>query len=144
VSSVRVTRARLFRLLWLSIAAAVATTSLKVLAWSLTGSVGHDEVERVEAALREAVPYATLFAHLEPIEDPRSYDDYAARPARGGDYDGPAWRASAGSMTPDQAASRCPGTPNGASRPSRSWWRPQSRTLKRGPTRGGVAIPLPG
>lgn len=36
---------------------------------------GHDEVERVEAALREALPYATVFTHLEPLEDPRSYDD---------------------------------------------------------------------
>ena len=31
---------RLFRLLWLSIAAAVATISLKTVAWLLTGSVG--------------------------------------------------------------------------------------------------------
>jgi divalent metal cation (Fe/Co/Zn/Cd) transporter len=35
-----VTDARLFRLLRLSIGAAVATITLKVLAWSLTGSVG--------------------------------------------------------------------------------------------------------
>jgi divalent metal cation (Fe/Co/Zn/Cd) transporter len=33
-------QARLFRLLWLSIAAAVATISLKTVAWLLTGSVG--------------------------------------------------------------------------------------------------------
>jgi hypothetical protein len=31
---------RLYRLLWLSIAAAVATISLKTVAWLLTGSVG--------------------------------------------------------------------------------------------------------
>src|SRR3954451_3481062 len=31
---------RLFRLLWLSVAAAVATISLKTIAWLLTGSVG--------------------------------------------------------------------------------------------------------
>ena len=31
---------RLFRLLWLSIAAAVATITLKLSAWALTGSVG--------------------------------------------------------------------------------------------------------
>jgi cation diffusion facilitator family transporter len=36
---------------------------------------GHDELERVEGALLEALPYATVFTHLEPIEDPRSYDD---------------------------------------------------------------------
>jgi divalent metal cation (Fe/Co/Zn/Cd) transporter len=42
-------------------------------AWSVQR--GHDEAERVEAALREALPYATIFTRLEPIEDPRSYDD---------------------------------------------------------------------
>jgi cation diffusion facilitator family transporter len=36
---------------------------------------GHDEVERVEAALLERIPYATVFTHLEPLEDPRSYAD---------------------------------------------------------------------
>ena len=36
---------------------------------------GHDEVERVEGALRGRLSYATVFTHLEPIEDPRSYDD---------------------------------------------------------------------
>jgi cation diffusion facilitator family transporter len=36
---------------------------------------GHDEVERIEDALREQLPYATVFTHLEPLEDPRSYDD---------------------------------------------------------------------
>jgi len=38
---------------------------------------GHDEAERIEAALRERLPYATVFTHLEPIEDPRSFDDIA-------------------------------------------------------------------
>lgn len=36
---------------------------------------GHDVVEQVEAALRERLPYATVFTHLEPAEDPRSFDD---------------------------------------------------------------------
>jgi len=36
---------------------------------------GHDEVERVERALRDRLPYVTVFTHLEPLEDPRSYDD---------------------------------------------------------------------
>ena len=36
---------------------------------------GHHEAERVEAALRQRLSYATVFTHLEPIEDPRSYDD---------------------------------------------------------------------
>ncbi|MEA2516231.1 MAG: hypothetical protein QOG16_69 [Actinomycetota bacterium] len=36
---------------------------------------GHDLAEEVEAALREQLPYATVFTHLEPAEDPRSFDD---------------------------------------------------------------------
>jgi cation diffusion facilitator family transporter len=36
---------------------------------------GHDVVERVEKALRDALPYATVFTHLEPAEDPRSFND---------------------------------------------------------------------
>ena len=42
-------------------------------AWSVQR--GHDVVEAVEAALRERLPYATVFTHLEPAEDPRSFDD---------------------------------------------------------------------
>jgi cation diffusion facilitator family transporter len=38
---------------------------------------GHDVVEQVEAALRERLPYASVFTHLEPAEDPRSFDDTA-------------------------------------------------------------------
>jgi cation diffusion facilitator family transporter len=36
---------------------------------------GHDVVEEVEAALRARLPYATVFTHLEPADDPRSFDD---------------------------------------------------------------------
>src|SRR4051794_8523229 len=36
---------------------------------------GHDVVEDVEARLRERLPYATVFTHLEPAEDPRSFAD---------------------------------------------------------------------
>jgi divalent metal cation (Fe/Co/Zn/Cd) transporter len=36
---------------------------------------GHDVAEDVEAALRERLPYASVFTHLEPAEDPRSFDD---------------------------------------------------------------------
>ena len=36
---------------------------------------GHDVVEDVEAALRERLPYATVFTHLEPADDPRSFAD---------------------------------------------------------------------
>jgi cation diffusion facilitator family transporter len=54
-------------------------------AWSVQR--GHDLVEQIEAALHERLPYATIFTHLEPAEDPRSFEDtaldretYAARP----------------------------------------------------------------
>jgi cation diffusion facilitator family transporter len=36
---------------------------------------GHDMAEEVEAALRARVPHATVFTHVEPVEDPRSFDD---------------------------------------------------------------------
>jgi divalent metal cation (Fe/Co/Zn/Cd) transporter len=36
---------------------------------------GHDVVEEVEAELRDRLPYATVFTHLEPAEDRRSFDD---------------------------------------------------------------------
>jgi cation diffusion facilitator family transporter len=42
---------------------------------SWTVQQGHDVVEAVEAALRERLPYATVFTHLEPAEDPRSFAD---------------------------------------------------------------------
>jgi divalent metal cation (Fe/Co/Zn/Cd) transporter len=44
---------------------------------SWTVQRGHDVVEQVEAALRERLPYASVFTHLEPAEDPRSFDDAA-------------------------------------------------------------------
>lgn len=43
--------------------------------WSV--QAGHDLVERVEADLRVAVEPATVFTHLEPIEDPASFEDVA-------------------------------------------------------------------
>jgi cation diffusion facilitator family transporter len=43
--------------------------------WSV--QQGHDLAEEVEAALREKLPYATVFTHLEPVEDPRSFEDTA-------------------------------------------------------------------
>ncbi len=38
---------------------------------------GHQFVERVEAAVRAAVPNCSVFTHLEPIEDPVSFADIA-------------------------------------------------------------------
>jgi divalent metal cation (Fe/Co/Zn/Cd) transporter len=38
---------------------------------------GHDLAERVEASLRECLPGANVFTHLEPAEDPRSFADTA-------------------------------------------------------------------
>ncbi len=42
--------------------------------WSVQHS--HDLVERIESALDERVSSVSLIAHVEPREDPRSYDDY--------------------------------------------------------------------
>jgi cation diffusion facilitator family transporter len=36
---------------------------------------GHDVVEEVEAELRRRLPHSTVFTHLEPAEDPRSFAD---------------------------------------------------------------------
>lgn len=36
---------------------------------------GHDLLERIEEHVRSAVPNSTVFTHLEPIEDPVSWDD---------------------------------------------------------------------
>lgn len=38
---------------------------------------GHDLLERVEGRLTEAVPHLVVDTHLEPLEDPRSYEDAA-------------------------------------------------------------------
>ena len=44
-------------------------------AWTV--QAGHDLVERVEAAICDALPDTTVLTHMEPSEDPRAYDDYA-------------------------------------------------------------------
>jgi divalent metal cation (Fe/Co/Zn/Cd) transporter len=36
---------------------------------------GHAEAEEIEASLRAAVPRLTVFTHLEPVEDPVSWED---------------------------------------------------------------------
>ena len=40
---------------------------------------GHDLVEDIEERLRAAVDHLEVSAHLEPIEDPRSYEAYRPR-----------------------------------------------------------------
>jgi cation diffusion facilitator family transporter len=42
-------------------------------AWSVQR--GHDLAEQVEADLRGVFEHATVFTHLEPLEDPASFDD---------------------------------------------------------------------
>ena len=36
---------------------------------------GHDLAEEVEAAVRARLPYVTVSTHVEPLEDPRSFED---------------------------------------------------------------------
>lgn len=36
---------------------------------------GHDLLERIEDEVRLAVPFSTVFTHIEPIEDPASFQD---------------------------------------------------------------------
>ncbi|HEY3686239.1 MAG TPA: cation diffusion facilitator family transporter [Streptosporangiaceae bacterium] len=53
-----------------------AFVSLHVLvpgAWTVQR--GHDVAEDIEAALRRALPHAVVSTHIEPVEDPRSYED---------------------------------------------------------------------
>lgn len=44
-------------------------------AWTV--QQGHDWLERIEADIRRAVPYAHVTTHLEPLEDPISLSDQA-------------------------------------------------------------------
>lgn len=36
---------------------------------------GHELLERIEADVRDAIPQSTVFTHIEPVEDPSSFDD---------------------------------------------------------------------
>jgi divalent metal cation (Fe/Co/Zn/Cd) transporter len=36
---------------------------------------GHQLLERIESDVRAALPNATVFTHLEPLDDPASFDD---------------------------------------------------------------------
>jgi cation diffusion facilitator family transporter len=42
-------------------------------AWSIQR--GHDLSEEIEAKIIEVLPHATVSTHVEPIEDPRSWED---------------------------------------------------------------------
>jgi cation diffusion facilitator family transporter len=42
---------------------------------SWTVQRGHDLLERIESDLRASLPGVTVFSHLEPMEDPRSFAD---------------------------------------------------------------------
>ncbi len=42
---------------------------------------GHDLAERLENEIRQAVPHVEVLTHLEPLEDPRSWDDPRNPPA---------------------------------------------------------------
>jgi len=41
---------------------------------------GHDLVEAMEAEIRHRLPAASVFTHIEPLEDPRSYRDQGLDP----------------------------------------------------------------
>src|SRR5215216_7116916 len=66
---------RLFRLLWLSIAAAVATIALKLTAWALTGSVGllSDAAESVVNLVAAVVAMAALRWAVKPADEEHAY-----------------------------------------------------------------------
>ncbi|MEE8120177.1 MAG: cation transporter dimerization domain-containing protein, partial [Anaerolineales bacterium] len=41
--------------------------------WSI--QEGHDLLEKIEREIHEVIPSATIFTHIEPLEDPRSWID---------------------------------------------------------------------
>jgi len=65
-----------FHALRTRIAGARRFVSMHVLvprSWSVQR--GHDLCERIERSVIEALPGSTAFTHLEPLEDPVSWDD---------------------------------------------------------------------
>jgi cation diffusion facilitator family transporter len=75
MTSGRTENARLFRLLWLSIGAAVATIALKAFAWLVTGSVGllSDAAESVVNLVAAIVALAALRWAVKPADDEHEY-----------------------------------------------------------------------
>ncbi|HSD03230.1 MAG TPA: cation transporter dimerization domain-containing protein [Gaiellales bacterium] len=49
--------------------------------WSV--HAGHSLLEQLERDLRAAVPGSTVFTHLEPLEDPESFEDTALERSEG-------------------------------------------------------------
>src|SRR5215218_3493674 len=70
-----VNQTRLFRLLWLSVAAAVVTISLKAAAYLLTGSVGllSDAAESVVNLVAAIVAILALRWALKPADEDHAY-----------------------------------------------------------------------
>ena len=66
---------RLYKLLWLAIAAAVATITLKTTAWLLTGSVGllSDAAESVVNLVAAVVALLALRWALKPADEEHAY-----------------------------------------------------------------------
>jgi cation diffusion facilitator family transporter len=50
-------------------------------AWSVQR--GHELLERMEEEIRHAIPNSTVFTHLEPLEDPVSFEDVRLERRRG-------------------------------------------------------------
>lgn len=74
----------LTRYAWLSVAAALLTIALKATAYLLTGSVGllsdalESLVNLVAAGVLLVGPMTSVFTHLEPVEDERSFAGQAS------------------------------------------------------------------
>jgi cation diffusion facilitator family transporter len=77
---------RLFRLLWLSIAAALATIGLKTVAWLLTGSVGllSDAAESVVNLVAAVVALGALHWATKPADEQHAYGHAKAEYLSGG------------------------------------------------------------
>src|SRR3954466_11556155 len=75
VADTSFTDRRLFKLLWLSVAAAIVTIALKTTAWLLTGSVGllSDAAESVVNLVAAVVALAALRWASKPADDEHEY-----------------------------------------------------------------------
>lgn len=107
--------------------------------WSV--GQGHDLAERIEAAVRAEIEHATVFTHLEPREDPRSFDDTRLpSPGRlGRSARSPRSSCSSTSSTDSRSSSSrtiCSSTWICARAPRRSSWRSRGE-LRSESRRGG-------